>query len=242
MLAVTSISSDNFQIIIDTNAPTLSEELKDQIENIWMAQQNKKRRKLYNNYIISAVCVSKECIHCCLVEYKYFIAQHTQPNLYKFLKVRPVAVSGLLICDDGVVFGRRNKSTTQDAGLLELVPSGGIEYNQKQNSINVDYINQILIELKEETGIERESIINMYPYCLIENELSHVIDIGIAIETNLDKKNINDLHKKKSTDEYDVLQIVSDSDLYKFIELNKNKLVNISYELLYYFLNNVKRH
>jgi len=242
MLGITTISSANFQIIIDSIAPTLPEELIDQIENIWIAQQNKKGNKLYNNYIISAVSVTKECIHCCLVEYKFFIAQHTQPNLYKFLKVRPVAVSGLLICDDGVVFGRRNKSTTQDAGLLELVPSGGIEYNQKLDSINVDYIGQILIELNEETGIDRKSIINIYPYCFIEDELSHVIDIGIAIETNLDKKNINDLYKKKSTDEYDNLQIVSDSDLYNFIELNKYKLVNISYELLYFYLNNVKRH
>ena len=67
---------------------------------------------------------------------------------------------------------------TQDPGLWEFCPSGGVEvgcYDKVRNTIN--YEKQIITELEQELSLSSNDISNLIPFCLIEDNESGVIDI-----------------------------------------------------------------
>lgn len=143
-----------------------------------------------------------------IVEYRHFIAQRAQPALFAALQIRPLAVSGVLECPQGLVIGRRAATLTQDAGLWELVPSGGLDPNTAVAGNKADCTAQILIELREETGLEADQVFGLSPFCLIEDDDSHVIDIGIAMATTLDAAQLAQIHRAGASSEYAELGVV----------------------------------
>jgi len=126
MLKVTQFSAS---AIVQVNATplTLSNVIEAEVERLWQAEQARRGKALFNGKILSAVEITPNGILGQIVEYRHLIAQRAQPELFGALNVRPVAVSGLLDCANGIVFGRRAGSMTQDAGLWELAPSGGLD-------------------------------------------------------------------------------------------------------------------
>src|SRR3990167_3983338 len=153
MLSAQAISSSEFTVKVVEAQPALSASLENEIEHLWIAEQNRRGKAIFNGSIMSATNVSCSGIEGCIVEYRYLIAQKANPDLFDTLRVRPVAVSGLLECADGLVFGRRANAMTQDAGLWELVPSGGIDANHLTLPARVDFSSQLLQELHEELGL-----------------------------------------------------------------------------------------
>lgn len=115
------------RIRISNISTPLSAEVEAEVEHLWQVEQQRRGKALFNGKILSAIEVSPQQIIGRIVEYRHLIAQRARPELFDVLNVRPVAVSGLFECADGLVFGRRAGSMTQDAGLWELVPSGGID-------------------------------------------------------------------------------------------------------------------
>lgn len=220
MLHVQRILPDKaFVIKMNGVLPKLSAELENEVERIWLAEQNRHRKTIFNGHIMSASTVSSDGIYGYTAEYRHWIAQRARPELFKDLPLRPVAVSGLLECKDGVVLGRRAASMTQDAGLLELVPSGGIDISKinddihQQSNVNVDFLSQILTELHEEIGIKSGFVSRVKPFCLVEDTKSRVLDIGIAIESPLSYDEILTIHRNTATKEYDKLRLVPRSEM-----------------------------
>lgn len=217
-------------------APVLSNELETEIERLWQAAQSRQDNALLKGLILSATDIELERIVCHIVEYRRFIAQMASPDLFDALRVQPLAVSGILICADGIVFGRRAASTTQDAGLWELVPSGGIDAGEVNEEGQVDFLAQILNELREETGIDQDKVAKVMPFCLIEDRISHVLDIGIILEVpTLSFEAVYQIHREAGSGEYDELKIVPRRDLTEFIERTGSQLVSVSSELLRVF-------
>jgi hypothetical protein len=152
------------------DAPPLPPNLAREVERIWQARGGTP----FNGRILSAVEIAPDRIAATLVEYRWFVAQRMKPDLFPALQVRPVAVSGVLHCADGIVIGRRSQSMMQDPGLWELVPSGGMDGT-------ADIRGQILAELREEVGLTPDQVDEVVPFCLIEDDESHTLDIGIAL-------------------------------------------------------------
>ncbi len=171
-----------------------------------------------------------------IAEYRHYIAQKARPELFDILRVRPVAVSGLLECEDGLVFGRRSEGVTQHAGSWELEPSGGIDAAELPMSGNCDCVSAILRELREEIGIGPESVSGLRPYCLVEDLDSHVFDIGIAIASPWTVAMVRDAHRDAGSTEYTDLRVVPITELKNVVNDPALHFVPVSKILIQQFL------
>lgn len=231
MLNVISFSSS--AVVRLNDAPlVLPSDLEVEVEQLWQAEQARRGKALFNGKIFSAVEITPDTIHGRIVEYRHLIAQRAKPELFEALNVRPVAVSGLFECADGVVFGRRSGTMTQDAGLWELCPSGGLDTNKAAAGGKVDYCAQILTELQEEIGISPDAVTEIRPFCLVDDLDSHVIDIGIALRSRLSANEVIAIHRAAATKEYDELLILPHDEVAQFVEGKRGQLVVVSAALL----------
>jgi hypothetical protein len=196
-----------------------------EIERMWNAEQSRRGEALFNGKILSAMEGS-------IVEYRHLIAQRANPELFHELNVRPVAVSGLSECGAGVLFGRRAKSVTEAAGLWELCPSGGLDVSEAVVGGDVDYRAQILIELREEIGVSADAASKVAPFGMVEDSVTHVIDIGIAISISMSPNEITTAHRNFATKEYEELTIVPRKDLLAFIAKNHECITEVSKALI----------
>lgn len=86
------------------------------------------------------------------MNYRYWLALREDIRLRQSYNLVPVAVTGVLSVTEGLVFGLRSKKSTQDAGMWELLPAGGIdEHSMSGGQIFAE--RQLFSELKEETGL-----------------------------------------------------------------------------------------
>ncbi len=233
MLSVHSFFPSASILVVDEPL-FLSKEINTEVDRLWQAEQQSRGKTLFNGNILSAIKISPEQILGRILEYRHLIAQRACPALFEPLQIRSVAVSGLLECADGLVFGKRANSVTQDAGLWELVPSGGIDAS-KITQGTIDCRAQLLTELQEETGIHRDLVSNVLPFCLIEDNVSHVIEIGISMTSMLSAEMILRAHREKATEEYDELEIIPLEKIEVFIRDKALSLVDTSIMLIRQF-------
>ena len=233
MLSVMSFSSS--AVVRLNHAPlVLSNDLEIAVEHLWQAEQARRGKAMFNGKIFSAVEITPDIIHGRIVEYRHLIAQRAKPELFEVLNVRPVAVSGLFECANTIVFGRRSKTMTQDAGLWELCPSGVLDTSKAAVGYNVDYCAQILTELQEEIGISPDTVDDIRPFCLVDDSDTHVIDIGIVLTSRLSADEVLLKYHAAATKEYDDLLIVPHDEVAKFVEDKRGQLVVVSTALLEY--------
>ena len=209
----------------------LPDSIEHEVEALWQMEQTRRGAAVFNSSLLSAVESSSQQIVGRVVEYRLLVAQRARPELYDVLQVRPVAVSGLLECADGIVFGRRAATVTQDAGLWELVPSGGLDASKFVPG-EVDYRDQILLELHEEVGVGLESLSSARPFCLIEGIESHVLDIGIAMMSPLAGDALVRMHHVAGSLEYEELRVVARAELAEFMRREAANLVEVSAALI----------
>lgn len=233
MLTVQAIDPD-FSVFLETEAPKFPDAVERLVDDLWKMVQRCGERELTDGWIVSAVSVAPAEIRACRVKYRYFMAQRACPELFDVLNVRPIAVSGVLECSNGLVFGRRADSMTQEAGRWELVPSGGLDGARFRDGSKVDYLVQILSELQEEVGLTGEDITSVRPFCLIDDSESDVLDIGVALSTCLSGKAVRSAYAATMAGEYDELAIVARKDIERFLGNRRECLVHVSAELLRY--------
>lgn len=144
--------------------------------------------------------------------YRHVVAARQEPGIARALNLRPLAVSGLLVCRDGVVFARRGGAVTQGPGRWELAPSGGLE--PTATGAAPDVARQILIELQEELGIAPDQAQVQAPLGLIDNDDGGVVDIVVPLTTPLDAAAIIHAHQGH-LGEYDAVQIAADPTAFR---------------------------
>ena len=211
--------------------------LESEVEMLWRAEQERRGESLFNGNILSAVEITQAGILGRVAEYRHLVAQRARPQLFDYLQVRPVAVSGLLQCADGIVFGRRARTVTQHPGLWELVPSGGLDTSKVSESGVIDYRAQLLTELLEELGINANSVSSIRPFSLVEDSGSHVIDIGIALASQLSAAQVLRAHREAKTKEYAELRVLSVDEVDCFVRFEASQLVGVSTVLIRQFQN-----
>lgn len=98
--------------------PRQPDSIDEEVETIWNRYQEKREQKLFNGKIVSVREIDEDTIKVQITEYKNFIAQRQAPGLYNHLKVQPLAVSAIILCREGLVFGLRSSSCTTAARIL----------------------------------------------------------------------------------------------------------------------------
>ncbi|HHQ4611770.1 TPA: hypothetical protein ACSP2B_004067, partial [Aeromonas veronii] len=177
MLSVHELS-DNAVLLIEKDRAKHDDALLTIVDKIWREAQRKNSR-LFDGNILSCISDSSNKITSVIDNYKFFFSKKSHPGLLEKIQIMPIAVSGILECKDGFVFGKRAKFTTQDAELWELVPSGGLDASITNNLNIYDFKQQLLTELYEEMGINPDMLRTITPFCYVIDHEASVLDIGI---------------------------------------------------------------
>lgn len=210
----------------------LDADLELRVADLWRQEQAKRATPLFDGELLSVTSIVGSRIEGRFVPYRWFVAQRADPALSAALKVRPLAVSGLLRCRGGIVFGRRSAGSTQDAGRWELVPSGGLDRNCCRPDGTIAVTTKILDELWEETGCPPTAVSSTETFVLVEDPASGVYDIGVDIALDLDAEAVLAAHRGRASDEYDVLRIVPVAEIGWFVAQASARVVEVSLALL----------
>jgi hypothetical protein len=234
LLCVHELLTDAVLTVVDQK-PHVPGPIQTEIARLWEEEQRRRSMPLVNGAILSALSVSPSVIVGRIAEYREYLAQKAHPQLYRVLRVRPVAVSGILQCPEGLVFGRRGADVTDATASWELVPSGGIDMSGRTSEFCADYIAQLAAELREEIGISIESCRALEPICAVEDETTHVLDIGIAMTTDLTLDRLREAHRTAESHEYKELLAVRLTEFDDFAAACGEKLLPVSAELVRQF-------
>jgi 8-oxo-dGTP pyrophosphatase MutT (NUDIX family) len=114
------------------------------------------------------------------VEYRYHVAQRMDPSLEAILKVRPLAVTAIVRCAEGLLIGQRPGRAIQDGGSWELIPAGGVEPDSLLPDGRIDPRRQVVKELAEETGVGGIDLESLQPLFWMEE--GAVTDLVFTLE------------------------------------------------------------
>lgn len=234
MFKIYDVDRNYFSVVVSQEIHQYSSELMSIVDSIWNAEFKKRKGKLFNGKIFSIDRIEKNEIQGHISEYKFFLAQQNNPELFSELNMRPLAVSGILECSDGFVFGKRSPHLTQESNQWELVPSGGIDCHHCTDGQAIDYMAQLFIELKEETGLDQKGIYEYKFVSLIEDASVHVVNIGVHLKSHVDSARLLDIFVQGGNAEYTDIKIVSLLELTNFC--NSKKVASVSKELITLFL------
>ena len=151
------------------------------------AKRGAGKRSLFNGRILSLDTYEATCLSVRPTDYRHFFAGLQIPNLRPILHIRPLAITGIVCCRDGVVLGRRGAHLAQGAGRWEPVPAGGLE--------QPDPDAQLLRELEEELGIGPDRVTHRRPVALVEDGATDVHDIVFVLDIALDASAVIDAHE-----------------------------------------------
>src|SRR5258708_7817762 len=87
--------------------PLLAPALETEIDALWAAAQTPRGGMLLKGGVFSVDAITPSLLSGHLTEFRRIVAQMEQPDLHDVLRVRPLAVCGVVCCRGGVVLGRR---------------------------------------------------------------------------------------------------------------------------------------
>lgn len=195
---------------------TLSDHEKDLVDNIWSLEQ-KHFPHLFNGQILNVVQVEENKLVGEFIEYKYYFAQLTDPQLASVLNIQTLAISGITMTGDKILVGQRSEDVTTFKNFYELVPSGGIDPNAQVQE-RIDLKRQFELELWEESGISTTEIKSIKPLALIYDQQNKTYEIAAEITVNYTVLKEDLEHSQ----EYQKLQWFTKRELMEFIKKNKN--------------------
>jgi len=197
--------------------PELPAWLDQAIDTIWTSEQARLDGALFNGRVFSADVISPRLVCGHWTEFRRIVAQMRRPDLHPALGIRPLAVGGIITGQDGVIFGRRPTRSVYQAGEWQLPPAGSVDLNAARDEGRVDVVAMVLQELAEELGLSAADVSPPVPVCIVEHPGSHVLDLGMAMHTELSAEAIAARHAASGNGEYDPLTVVRLTDLVSFI-------------------------
>ena len=156
---------------------------------------------LFNGRVFSADRIGADILEGHWTEYRRVVAQMADPGLFDALRVRSLAVCGVLCGPDGVAVGRREARSNYQRGLWQLPPAGSVDMGAAEDG-GASWRTALLAELREEMGIAPEQAGALRPLCLVQHPTG-VLDLGIRIDTGLDRAAILRCHAAAPDGEYD---------------------------------------
>jgi hypothetical protein len=221
------------RVLLGASPPAVPPDEFERVEEIWRNEKVRRGDALFNGQLFSVQYACSSSIIGCLAEYKFFLAQRRDPSLWRALCIRPLAVQGVLLCADGVVFGLRADHVEQDAGQWELVPSGAIDGSTRKPDGSIDLVQHVLVELVEETGIGAVEMKSPpRAFAMVNDADTHVSDVGFILRTSLSKVDVMIAFASLENREYVALEIIPIAQLAEFIKSRGQTLTRVSSEFL----------
>jgi hypothetical protein len=197
--------------------PQLPPALDAEVERLWQAVQAQMAGRLFNGRVFSADVITPHLVCGHWTEFRRVVAQMRRPDLHPLLGVRSLAVGGVIIGPDGVVFGRRPAGAVYQAGEWQLPPAGSVDASAAGPEGAVDVLRQFFGELREELGLDASAVSSPRLLCIVEHPGSRVLDLGITVMTALSAAAIRAAHAAGGNGEYDPLEVVPVAELPAFL-------------------------
>lgn len=144
-----------------------------EIEAIW------EKEGCFDGKILTALEVNQTGLTGAFIPYRYFLASERSAEIKSALNIQAVAVTGMTRNKGGQwLLGQRSENVTQYPGYWELAPSGGID-EASMSQGEVDFKEQLLRELKEETGIDKVGCV--VPKFLIQDQVSGMWELCLEV-------------------------------------------------------------
>jgi hypothetical protein len=198
--------------------PELPTAVDAEVERLWSSARTRSGGALFNGRVFTTDEIAPSLLSGHWTEYRRVVAQMERPALFDTLGLRPTAAGGLLLCADGVVFGRRPHDAVYQAGLWQLTPAGSLDPGSARTDGTIDARAALFTELREEMGLDRSAIDTARVLCLAEHPGSHVLDLGIELRTTLDEAAVRAAHAARANTEYSELLVVPLAELDSAIE------------------------
>lgn len=213
------------RIALTADMPLLGPALEAAVDRCWAQAQARCGGKLFNGRVFSADTLTPTQIGGHWTEFRRIVAQMEEPALYADLRVRPLAVGGLILGTDEtgapfVLLGRRPAQAVYQAGEWQLPPAGSIDPGAVADDGGIDAMFQFHAELEEELGIARADVTVLHPLCIVEHAGSHVLDFGILATTRLTPEQVMAAHAERGNGEYDPLIALPTHRLQAFLAEN----------------------
>lgn len=219
----------NFEVVLDfDHSPkNLDAETQNVIENIWEKELIRTQGKLFNGNLFSADNFDGIQLYGHFVEYKHFLAQVREPQLFELLAIKPVCVCGYTVDCDHILIGKRSDYVTEFQNYYELVPAGGIDTSAIHND-KIDIIKQLYTELKEEAGIEVSMVKKITPSFLVKYSDVQPFEICSKIELHDSTRDALGKHDE----EYTELIWIKKNKIREFVEKNREGIIPLSVHLI----------
>lgn len=214
---VTALSGP-LTVRIEAAPPPPAPEVLARVAAIWRAEKAKRGDALFDGRLFSVSRLAPPLITGWLAPYSWYVAGRHDPALRTVLGVRPLGVTGVMICDEGIVFGRRASTVATDPDLWELAPSGGVDGEFLTPDGGIDLAAQILNELTEETGLPAAVVTPPpRPVALVEDGSSLVTDVGLLLRLGCGAAAVRAAFATKASREYTELAVVAPDALDSFM-------------------------
>ena len=184
---------------ITREMPPLPFALDRAVDAHWEAAR--RRSRLFNGRVFCADRITPSEIEGHWTEYRRITAQMADHALVPQLRVRSLAVCGVVLGPDGVAVGRREPRAAYQPGEWQLPPAGSVDVNAATPG-GADWRRALHAELLEELGLLPGDIRDMRPLCLVQHP-SGVLDMGVRIDTALGADAIMARQRGAKDQEYD---------------------------------------
>jgi hypothetical protein len=212
--------------------PPLPLALDAEVERLWAAAQRRLSGRLFNGRVFSCDVITPRLVCGHWTEFRRIVAQMDRHDLFPVLGLRSLAVGGVVMCPDGIVFGRRPVDAVYQPGEWQLPPAGSVDASAAGPEGSVDVRRQFFSELREELGLDPEAVSLPRLLCLVEHPGSRVLDLGVAVRTQLSAAEIRSAHAAHGNGEYGTLEIVTVAELPAFLDNAAGALNGQARELL----------
>jgi 8-oxo-dGTP pyrophosphatase MutT (NUDIX family) len=197
----------SLRVVAVAPMPPLPPVLEAEVARLWDAA-HRRQPGLFNGRIFSADTISPDLISGHWTEFRRSMAQIERPALYGALRVRSLAVNGVIRCAEGVLIGRRSTKAVYQAGQWQLPPAGSVDGGAEREDGSVDVGQQLRDELEEELGLPADRILAIEPLCLVEHPGTHVTDLGMAIRLDVDAATLLRAHATSGNQEYEEMHVL----------------------------------
>lgn len=209
--------------------PTHIDEL---ANDIWREEVERQGSHLFDGEIVSVVSIDGNRIVGRRADCRWLLAQSKNNSIFKWSQVRPLAVTGMLFCQEGVIIGHRSKSVYQFPGMGELAPSGSVDLSTLSSDSQISLKQQLMQELREEIGIDIDSVIEVKPLAVVSDTASQVFDVCFTVRTSLSWSDIQNIFQQSGSAEYDRLELLPIIDIPRFLQISQSNITPLTLALL----------
>ncbi len=171
--------------LYESLVPRPSRDIEERIDHLWERERARGRAVLFDGQILTLLEQRPTHWVCAFVPYRYWVAQRRSESLAAALRLRAIAVTALLSCEDGVVLGRRSPEMHQAPGCWELAPSGGIDPRARVGARRVSAQSQLFLELEEEVGVRGRDVRVSRPFAVLDSTARDTCELVFEVEVPL---------------------------------------------------------